>query len=211
MAHHRCVGIGLRRQLIQLAVRNTHSYVHWPAQSAPRIAKPPGALCAGRRELHRPAVVGLACGAGEVGGDDVSGVPVEGDPGAVVAHRCARVGVRCGFLHIAQRHAGIECCGDEGVAQGVRADGLVDTGATGDAANDPAGAVAVHPLAVRPKEDRAVESFADGEIDGSGGARCEWDGDDLAALAQHGEGAVSAFDAEGVDVGAEGFRDPQPV
>jgi len=35
------------------------------------------------------------------GGDDVSGVAVEGDSGSVVAHGGARVGV-AGFLHISQ-------------------------------------------------------------------------------------------------------------
>jgi hypothetical protein len=71
--------------------------------------------------------------------------------------------------------------------------------------------VAVHPLSVRAEEDRPVEAFTDGEVDRPGGARRERDGDDLAALAQDGEGAVAAFDAEGVDVGAEGFGDPQAV
>jgi hypothetical protein len=37
---------------------------------------------------------------------------------------------------------------DEGVAQGVRADGLVDAGAAGDAAHDAAGAVPVHALTI---------------------------------------------------------------
>jgi hypothetical protein len=41
------------------------------------------ALC-GAAGLCRPATFGLACGAGEVGGDDVGGVPVEGDAGSVV-------------------------------------------------------------------------------------------------------------------------------
>jgi hypothetical protein len=39
----------------------------------------------------------------------------------------------------------------------------------------------------------------------------ERDGDDLAALTQHGQGAVTAFQAELVDVAAEGFGDPQAV
>ena len=36
-------------------------------------------------------------------------------------------------------------------------------------------------------------------------------GDDLAAFADDGEGAVTAFEAEVFDVGADGFGDPQPV
>jgi hypothetical protein len=51
----------------------------------------------------------------------------------------------------------------------------------------------------------------DGEVDGTGGARGERDGDDLAAFAQHGQGAMSAVQAELVDVGVERFGDPQPV
>jgi hypothetical protein len=43
--------------------------------------------------------------------------------------------------------------------------------------------VSVHALSVWSHEDWAVESFADGQVDGSGGSWCEWDGDDLAALA----------------------------
>jgi hypothetical protein len=59
-------------------------------------------------------------------------------------------------LDIAQRYSGVERGGDEGVAQGVRADGLVDTGAAGDTSHDPARAVPVHPLPVGPQENRPV-------------------------------------------------------
>ena len=61
------------------------------------------------------------------------------------------------------------------------------------------------------EEDRPLDPFADGEIDGPGGSRGERDGDDLAALAQHRERAVAPFEAERLDVGAERFGDPQPV
>ncbi|HEV8625790.1 MAG TPA: hypothetical protein VG034_15130 [Acidimicrobiia bacterium] len=37
------------------------------------------------------------------------------------------------------------------------------------------------------------------------------EGDALAALAGHGEGAVAAFETERFDVGAERLGDPQPV
>jgi hypothetical protein len=97
------------------------------------------------------------------------------------------------------------------VPQRVWADRLVDSGAAGDPSHDPTGAVAVHSQTVRPEEDRAFQSFADGQVDRSGGARRERDRDNLAALAQHGEGAVAAFDAELVDVSAECLGDPQPV
>jgi len=93
----------------------------------------------------------------------------------------------------------------------VRADRLVDPCATGYAAHDPAGAMAVHPLAFAAQEDRPVEAFSDRKVDGAGGAGCEWDGDDLAAFAQHGQGAVPALESEFVDVGAERFGEAQPV
>jgi hypothetical protein len=68
--------------------------------------------------------------------------------------------------------------------------------------------MAVHALFVRAEEDRPVEAFTDGQIDGAGGPGCERDGDDLPALAQDGQSAVAAFDAQRVDVGTEGFGDP---
>lgn len=71
--------------------------------------------------------------------------------------------------------------------------------------------MAIHPLTVRAQEDRAVETFTDRQVDGTGGAWCERDYDDLAALAQHGQGAVPAFESELVDVRTERFGDPQPV
>ena len=96
----------------------------------------------------RPAS-GLSGCSGDVGGDDVGGVPVEAGPGPVVAHGGARVGVRGGFLHVAQRDPGVEGGGDERVPQGVRADLLGDPGAAGDPADDPGGAVPVQPPARR--------------------------------------------------------------
>ena len=84
-------------------------------------------------------------------------------------------------------------------------------GPAGDAAHDPAGGVTVEPAAVGAEEDRSFAAFADGEVDGPGGAGRERDGDDLAALAQDGQGAVAALEAEAFDVGAGRFGDPQPV
>ena len=133
-------------------------------------------LCERRLSFQRAAPARKVC-------DDVGGVAVEGDAGAVVAHGRARVGVAGGFLDVAQRDAGVERGGDERVAQRVRSDSLGDAGASGDAPHDPAGGVPVEPVAVRAEEDRAFAAFADGEVDSSRGARCERDGDDLAALA----------------------------
>ena len=56
---------------------------------------------------------------GEVGGDDVGGVPVQAAAGPVIAHRGPRVGVRSGFLHVPQRHSGVQRGGDERVSERV--------------------------------------------------------------------------------------------
>ncbi len=115
------------------------------------------------------------------------------------------------LLHIAQRDAGVESGGDERMTQGVRADRLVDPGLAGDAPHDPPRGVAVEALAVRPDEDRPLGPLTNGQVDRAGRAWRERDGDDLAALAEHREGAMAAFDAERFDVGAERFGDTQAV
>jgi hypothetical protein len=50
-----------------------------------------------------------------------------------------------------------------------------------------------------------LQALADGQIDRSGGARRQLDGDDLAALPEHGLGAVPALESKLVNVGTEGF------
>jgi hypothetical protein len=66
---------------------------------------PPGWGCAGQAEFAtgRLAKCRLPGRSGDVGGDDVSGVPVQGGSCPVVSHGGPRVGVGCGFLHITQR------------------------------------------------------------------------------------------------------------
>src|SRR4029078_11041155 len=51
---------------------------------------------------------------------------------------------------------------------------------------------------------RPVQALADGQIDRPGGARRERNGDDLAALPEHGQRAVTALNPKLVDIGAEG-------
>jgi hypothetical protein len=97
------------------------------------------------------------------------------------------------------------------MAQGVRADRLADPGAAGDAPHDPPSSVAVEAPTVGTGEDWSVESLADGQVDRSGGAGSERDGDDLAALAKNGQGPVTPLQAEPVDVGSGGLRHSQPV
>jgi hypothetical protein len=110
-------------------------------------------------------VIGLPGGSGDVGGDDIGGVPVQGDPGPVVGHGCAGVGVGGGFLHVAERDADIEGGGDEGVAEGALADLLVQNGAAGDPADDPPGPMPVEPLPGRGGEDGSFAAFANGQVD----------------------------------------------
>ena len=89
--------------------------------------------------------------------------------------------------------------------------GLAMPGPVGDAADDPAGSVTVEALTASGDEDRAAGTFADGQVDGAGRARCQRDGDGLAALAHDGERPMSSLDAEGLDVGSDRFGHPQPV
>ena len=128
------------------------------------------------------ADLALPGGSGNIGGDDVGGVPVEGGPGPVIPHGGSRVGVRGGFLHIPQRHPGIEGGGDECVPQSVWSYRFADPGASGDAADDPPGTVPVRPRPVRAGEDGSLAALPDRQIDRAGGARGQRDGDDLAAL-----------------------------
>ena len=69
----------------------------------------------------------------------------------------------------------------------------------------------IEPPAVGTEEDRALAAFTDREVDGSGGSGREWDDYGLAALAQDRERAVTAFEAERLDVRPGGFGDSQPV
>ena len=140
----------------------------------PLISRPGGATVLAR---------GLSCRASDVRGDDISGVSVQRRPGSVIAHSGSRIGVRSGFLHVPQWHAGVERRSDERMPQRVRPNGLGDPGAASDLADDPGGTMAVQPPTVRGQEDRAFTALADGQVDRPCGAGCERDSDDLAAFA----------------------------
>ena len=73
------------------------------------------------------------------------------------------------------------------------------------------GAMAVEALPVGPSENRSLTSLTDGEIDCPGSARREGDGDDLAASAQHCQGAMSPLETKRFDVRPRGFRHPESV
>jgi hypothetical protein len=81
----------------------------------PFISRPGGATVLAR---------GLSCRASDVRGDDISGVPVQRSPGSVIAHSGSRIGVRSGFLHVPQWHAGVERRSDERMPQRCGPTGL---------------------------------------------------------------------------------------
>jgi hypothetical protein len=93
----------------------------------------------------------------------------------------------------------------------MRCDGLADSGAAGDLADDPPGAVPVQPPPVGGQEHRPAGPFADGQVDRPGGPRRQRDGDDLAALAGDRQRPVPALQPQVLDVGAGGLGHPQPV
>jgi hypothetical protein len=115
-----------------------------------------GVIClAGAGQTDGPCGV-LPGSTGDVGGDDIGGVPVQAAAGTVIPHRDPGIGVRGGFLDVAERDPGVEGGGDERVPQRVRPDRLGDPGAAGDPADDPGGAVPVQPPAIGGQEDRPV-------------------------------------------------------
>ena len=124
----------------------------------------------------------LPGGTSDVSGDDVGGVPVQGSSGPVVSHGGAGIGVRGGFLHIAQRDPSVQRGGDKRVPQRMRPDRLGDPGAAGHPADHPPSAVPVQPSAISGQEDRSLAALADGQVDRPRGARRERDGDHFAAL-----------------------------
>lgn len=171
----------------------------------------PGRPAAGLDVGASVGVSVLPGGSGDVGSDDIRGMPVHRGPGPVVSHRGPWISVRSGFLDISQRDPGVQGCGDERVPQRVRPDELNDPGLAGDAADDPSSAVPVQPAAIQGQEDRSVAAVADGQVDGPRRARRQWDGDDLATFAGDHQRAVPAFYAERLDVSAGGLGDPQPI
>src|SRR5215472_7126184 len=82
---------------------------------------------------------GLPGGAGDIGGDDAGGVPVQAAAGPVVAHRSSRVRVRGGFLDVTERDPGIERGGNECMSERVRAHFLGDPRLASDPTDDPPG------------------------------------------------------------------------
>ena len=113
----------------------------------------------------------LTTGAGDVRGDDVGSVAVKGDPGSVVAHRRARVGVACRLLDITERYAGVEGGRYKGMAKSMRAGRLVDPGSTGNTPHDPARNMTVEAPPVRADEDGPGQPLTNCQVDRPS---CSW-------------------------------------
>jgi hypothetical protein len=109
-------------------------------------------------------------------------VAVERDPGAVVSHGGAGVGVAGCFLDVTEWDTGVEGGSDEGVAQGMGSDSFGDSGTAGDAAHDAGGGVTVEPVVVGSEEEWSFAAFTDHEVNCSSGTWCEWDETVLAPL-----------------------------
>jgi hypothetical protein len=178
------------------------------------MPKPPGLRLTATVRSGGACLWAVRClpgGSGKIGGDDVGGVPVKAAAGPVVAHRRARVGMRGGFLDVAERNPGVEGGGDERVPQGVRPDRLGDPGADGHPPDDPSRAVPVQPLPIGTEEDRPFQALADGQVDRPRGAGCQRNGDDLAALARDNKSPMPALDAQVLDAGACGSETRSPL
>jgi len=106
---------------------------------------------------------------------------VEGPAGLVVAHCRSRVGVGSSFLHFAQGNTGVEGGGDERMPQRTRADRPFDPSPLSQPLHDPSRRMSVQATgAMRVQEDGSLVTFTDAQVNGTGGAGCEGDGDDLA-------------------------------
>ena len=93
---------------------------------------------------------------------------VQGDAGAVVAHRGSRIGVASCFLDVPERHAGVEGGGDEGLAQGVGSHPFRDPGQAGGPRTMRA-APAVEPLSGGDEEDQVAGVEGSEPLGGSSG------------------------------------------
>ena len=98
--------------------RSGPSVSTWCVAPSPSPMSPnaPSAAVAEDPGLALRRVIAVSA-AGEVGGEGVGDIAVEGVSGTVVAPRGARVAMSGEVLHVAQRRAGVEGEGDGGVAQ----------------------------------------------------------------------------------------------
>jgi hypothetical protein len=74
--------------------------------------------------------------------------------------------MRGGFLHVGQRHPGIERCSDERVPERAGRDSLADPSATDSLTDDPPSAGPVRPPPVRGQGHWPAHTVADGQAVG---------------------------------------------
>jgi hypothetical protein len=148
-------------------------------------------------------VMTLPGSAGDVGGDDIGGVPVEGHSGAVVSHGGARVGVRGGFLHVPQRDACVESGRDECVAQPGRRGGRAGGRSAPRRARSSRSPAAVRKMG--PSQRSPTARSIARAVRGASGMTAF-----LSPLRVIAMGPVPALGAERFDVGAGGLGYPQP-
>jgi hypothetical protein len=92
-----------------------------------------------------------------------------------------------------------------------RAPQLVHSGPFGDSSNYSLRVMAVEALTVGSSENRSMTSLTDGEIDARAVRGARGMVTDLAALAQHRQGAMSPLETKPFDVRARGFRHPESI
>ena len=89
--------------------------------------------------------------------------------------------------------------------------GLLTPASAGDALYDRAGGMAVKAPSIGADEGGSRQALADGEVDSPGCAWRQRHRHNLASFAQHRQRPVAAVEPEGLDVGANSFRDTEAV
>jgi hypothetical protein len=87
----------------------------------------------------------------------------------------------------------------------VRSDPLADPGTARDPSDNPPGGMPVEALPIGVEEYRPFIPFANCQVDSPRHAWREWHFHQLRAFAQHRQCAMSAFEPERFDVGADRF------
>ena len=95
--------------------------------------------------------------------------------------------------------------------QAVRANPLADPCGLGDPPDHLRSGISGHAFTADTDEQRTLEPLIDRQVQSACGPGCQWDGDGLATLAVHDQGAVASLEAKLFDVGAESFGDAQTV
>lgn len=128
----------------------------------------------------------------------------------VVHGGCYGVGVSGCHLNVSERDACVEGGHDERRSQHVRVT-QAESCPLADGSDPAMRGAPVETLAVVAQQDGAFSPFADGEVDGSGGAGHEWDQGRFVALADDPQDPVPSFEGHFFDVGLTRLGDPQAI